>query len=307
MKVSQEVEVTSLVNGNDQSNRDANDDCDYGNENSPISEVVTSAAAITLSTPFESAYYIGCKRRLILLLLLILLFGLSLVFSTTALLVGTVSTFNVRANSSMFRRSSDERHSNVILDDDDVYLSWVHSQLRWQPTKNTNAATSAINDNNCIPLFRLANSTIHCGYAGISPLTTTSFDDDDHDDDRQLCGGVPMEQNYCVLPSEGSWRASVTSTATATTIPSISSSMALPRPPLPRRLGMNRSYNDTTILPRCKTMGDFTNGTYEGLGFDLEWVPLNCSSVPLSPFVWTQRTKCQATITMIVSIIPIIP
>jgi FkbM family methyltransferase len=50
-----------------------------------------------------------------------------------------------------------------------------------------------------------------------------------------------------------------------------------------------------------KTLEEFSNGTYEGAGFDLEWVPNNCSSVPLSPFVWTLNTDCQATITMIVS------
>lgn len=47
-------------------------------------------------------------------------------------------------------------------------------------------------------------------------------------------------------------------------------------------------------------MEEYINGgEYVGVGFDQEWVPKSCIAVPLSPFVWTQHTQCQATITMI--------
>jgi hypothetical protein len=272
MKVFHEVEVASFVKGS------ANGGDDFE---------TPEAAAETSS----SAAYISCKRRFLLLLLLIL----SLVLSTMLLVETTTTTFNVRVGGSKIRRRSDN-DSKIILHDGEYFL-WVKNKLRWQPAR-TIGTTTAVNDNNCNPRFRLANATIHCGFAGISPLTNASGTDG-----RRLCGGVPMEPNYCVLPSQGSWISAATSILSSTEeLPS-----KFPPLTLPRRLGMNNINNDTTMLPRCKTIEEFTNGTYEGAGFDLEWVPNNCSSIPLSPFVWTRNTHCQATITMIVSIILRIP
>ena len=284
------VELVSFINGNDQHRRHDNDDYDGGDGN----DAASKGGAAVAASPSAAAL---SKRRLRLLLLLA--FGLSIVV-TTKLLVGTSSTFNMQANEPRSRGNIGGEGSKIILDDDDDddYISWAHTNLRWQPAM-TSTAIDADNDNNnnCIPRFRLANSTIHCGYAGVSPVTTDA-------DGRQFCGGVPMELNYCVLPSEGSWIS-----ATTTTTASLPSSAAegvsttpLTPSPLPRRLGIHSINNDIhNILPRCKTMEEYTNGTYEGVGFDLEWVPMNCTSIPLSPFVWTQNMKRQATITMIVS------
>lgn len=96
-----------------------------------------------------------------------------------------------------------------------------------------------------------------------------------------------MKPNYCTLPTAGGWDGQA------------QSSISLPRP-LPHRLGIHHRNTD---LPRCKTIEDFVDGAYAGIDFDQEWVPKSCSAVPLSPFVWTENTKCQATITMIVSLI----
>jgi hypothetical protein len=269
-QVSHKVELTSLINANfHSSHADADADADENDDDDT-------------STPSHTKNYIGGRKRWLLLALVILVFGVSLVLSTTLLVDDVASTFTTaRANGS----SSSNSSSKIVVDDDD-YNSWVNSNLRWQP---------ATHDNNCIPRFRLANSSIHCGFADISPLTIAS-------DGRQFCGGVPLEPNFCVLPSEGSW-IEVTET-TSMSLPSAkgAATISLSPPPLPRRLGMiNSINNDTNVLPRCKTMDEFANGTYEGVGFDLEWVPTNCSSIPLSPFVWTRNTKCQVTITMIVS------
>ena len=136
-------------------------------------------------------------------------------------------------------------------------------RLRWK--------SQDMNDNNC--LTRLANTTIHCGVGGLSPITNTTLSNGEV---RYYCGGVPMVPNHCLLPSKGSWE--------IVSNPS----------PLPHRLGVNTKSN---TLPRCKTMKDFINGTLKGVGFsEQEYIPSSCSAIPLSPFTWTQHTKCQATI-----------
>ena len=82
---------------------------------------------------------------------------------------------------------------------------------------------------------------------------------------------------YCLLPSRGSWE--------LVSNPS----------PLPNRLGVVNTKSNT--LPRCKAMKDFINGRWKGVGFSQqEYIPSSCSAIPLSPFAWTQHTKCQATI-----------
>jgi hypothetical protein len=145
----------------------------------------------------------------------------------------------------------------------------MHNNMRWQ---------ASYDSDNCSPLFRLANATIHCNRPNYEnpPLETSS-------DGIQYCGGIKMEPNYCLEPTAGIW---------ATNIPT-------PSTLLPRRFGIHRHHK----LPRCKTIEEFVHGAYEGVGFDQEWVPKSCTAVPLSPFAWTQHTKCQATITMMVSLI----
>ncbi len=156
---------------------------------------------------------------------------------------------------------------------DKVDISWAN--MRWK--------TSGNEEDSCPPRFRLANATIHCGIGGMSPINVSS-------DGTRYCGGVLMQPNYCTLPTAGGWASQAQSASGV--------NVALPRP-LPHRLGIHRRNID---LPRCKTIEDFVDGAYAGVDFDQEWVPKSCSAVPLSPFVWTENTKCQATITMIVSI-----
>ncbi|KAL7532334.1 hypothetical protein ACHAXR_004566, partial [Thalassiosira sp. AJA248-18] len=138
------------------------------------------------------------------------------------------------------------------------------TNMRWKPISTRH---------NCLPGFQLANTTLHCGVGKLSPLTTDS-------DGTKYCGGVKLEPNHCLLPIEGRW-----------TTPEGDS-----KPPLSRRLGIS---GDSNILPRCKTMEKLMNGSFEGDGFDQEWVPGSCSAVPLSPFAWTENAKCKTTITMI--------
>jgi hypothetical protein len=152
--------------------------------------------------------------------------------------------------------------------------SWANT--RWRPS-------SVNDDENCPPGYRLANATIHCGINDLSPLYVSS-------DGKRYCGGVPMQPSYCTLPTAGGWDAPKPSSGEGESI----------QRPLPLRLGIHRREIN---FPRCKTIGEFVNGSYEGVGFDQEWVPKSCSAVPLSPYAWTENTKCQATVTMVVSII----
>ena len=153
---------------------------------------------------------------------------------------------------------------------------WVH--MRWQP--DLTATNDAEDSTKCIPNFRLANATIHCGIDNMSPISVTA-------DGTQYCGGVKMKPRYCLLPTSGRWIAGPFTEDQ--------------QPPLPRRLGIHRYNNDTSLLKkRCKTMEEYiSGGEYVGVGFDQEWVPKSCIAAPLSPFAWTQHTQCQTTITMI--------
>lgn len=142
--------------------------------------------------------------------------------------------------------------------------------MRWEPASTNWSA-------NCHPRYRLADGAIHCDV----PATNAS-----DGGAGLLCGGVPMEPGSCILPILGRW------------VPRPSP----PAPPLARRFGVNSSR---ASLPRCGTMPELLNGTYEYEGdpadLDAEWVPNTCSVVPLSPFVWTQNSGCETTITMMVS------
>ncbi|KAL9184994.1 hypothetical protein ACHAXT_002771 [Thalassiosira profunda] len=144
--------------------------------------------------------------------------------------------------------------------------SW--EDLRWRPL-------STLDDENCIPGYRLANSTIHCGVGGLSPITNAS-------DGTQLCGGVPMISKWCMMPEEGRWEG---------VSPEGDGSIA----PLHARFGVNANASNNS-LPRCETMDAIVNGSFTEAG---EYVPDTCRVVPLSPFAWTEHTACQATVTMI--------
>ena len=95
-----------------------------------------------------------------------------------------------------------------------------------------------------------------------------------------------MQPNLCTLLTAGGWAA-----------PEPALGVEVSIPPPPNCLGIHRRDIN---LPQCKTLGEFV-GSCEGVGFDQEWVPKSCSAVSLSPFAWTKNTKCQATITMLVS------
>ncbi|KAL7543573.1 hypothetical protein ACHAXR_012898 [Thalassiosira sp. AJA248-18] len=230
---SSNIELASLI-GRNNGSRTADNDVE------PSTEGNISAGKGAAAKPLGSGY-----SRIIDVLLFLVSFA--------SLLVLTNIIFN---KDSSF--ADDESMEN---DNSFIGASWT--KMRWNPISI---------DNNCLPGFQLANSTIHCGIGDLTPLTTDS-------DGTEYCGGVKMKPNYCILPTEGAWTTPVGDSI----------------PPLPRRLGINNASN---ILPRCKTMEKLINGTFEGEGLDLEWVPESCSAVPLSPFAWTENTKCKTTITM---------
>ena len=64
-----------------------------------------------------------------------------------------------------------------------------------------------------------------------------------------------MESNYCVMPVRG-----------------VFSSAPGEVSPLPRRFGINSIYDNNNTLPRCKTIHDFVNGTWQGNDFDQEFM-----------------------------------
>ena len=127
----------------------------------------------------------------------------------------------------------------------------------------------------CLPAYRLADAPIYCGN-GYGPLNVSS-------DGKQYCGGVSMKRIFCTLPIAGSW---------------VEPPEASTPPPLPRRFGIGKH---DSAKPLCTTMEDLITGNFRGEESDQEWVPKTCRAVPLSPFVWTENTKCQVTITLIVS------
>lgn len=109
---------------------------------------------------------------------------------------------------------------------------WVN--MRWQPDLTaTYVAADDDDSTNCIPNFRLANATIHCGINTMSPppISVTA-------DGTQYCGGVTMEPRYCLLPTSGRW---TDDTATGPFIVEDHQHS--------RRFGIHRYYyNDTSLL-----------------------------------------------------------
>ena len=214
--------------------------------NSP-SDVELASLTGSASKPLGSGSSGSSKRQIFLFLLS--------VFGIVAFLVIGANCIKIFDEPSA--ATDIETKPNIVSSSIDT--SWAYT--RWQP-----ASTST--GDNCIPGFRLANTTsLHCGVGNLSPLSTSSNGD-------KYCGGLKLEQNYCVLPTEGGWAA-------------------------PPSLQNEGSVNNSTgTLTRCKTMEDLVNGTFEGWPFDQEWVPKTCSAVPLSPFAWTKNAECQTTITM---------
>jgi hypothetical protein len=144
--------------------------------------------------------------------------------------------------------------------------------------KSSSAAWTSMrwtNKGPCLPAYRLADAPIYC-LNGRGPLNASS-------DGKQVCGGVSMKRNFCTLPTAGSW---------------VKPPEASTPPPLPRRFGIGMQ---NSAKPLCTTMKDLITGNFRGDESDQEWVPKTCRAVPLSPFVWTENTKCQVTIAMIVS------
>jgi hypothetical protein len=159
-------------------------------------------------------------------------------------------------------------------------------------------------EDNCIPGFHLAETNLTCGLSvNDNDVTWLSVRHEGID----YCAGVEFMPNTCVEPMYGFWA-----------LPGEDTSVI---PPLPRRFGIGGS-EDNISRSRCRTMKDFLdNGTLTGRGeyhppewvqsvadassianrlsvYDVEYVPFACSSVPLSPFLWTEYAKCQTTITM---------
>ena len=182
-----------------------------------------------------------------------------------------------------------EASANTIVD-------WRY--MRWQ-------LNETIQDN-CIAGYRIAaNTTLTCGrsvaHSDVTYLTQQH-------EGVNYCAGVEFQPNSCVEPMFGYWK------APEGNLSEIS--------PLPRRFGIESYNNDKSALPRCKTMEQYlSNGTISRSGqffppkwvqsadnptsltnrladYDREYVPATCSSIPLSPFLWTAQASCQTTITM---------
>jgi len=161
---------------------------------------------------------------------------------------------NIIAHDDSYTATGGEDYDDI----DVAFPTDMIEKLRWRPQD--------MNNNNC--LTRLANSTIHCGVGGLSPINNATLSNGEV---KYYCGGVPMVPNYCLLPSNGSWE--------LVSNPS----------PLLHRLGIGSANSNAP--PRCKTMKDFINGTWKGTEFSKqEYIP-SCSAIPLSPFAWTQHIQ----------------
>jgi len=258
---SDDIEFTNLIGRNDDSRADNTTDSD---------DVFVAPSSERNYSKLLSSPNSGFSRSDKLGFLFALISGIVVVTS----LVLFHSVENLNSNTSL--SVDDDDRGDTSSSSSVVNISRWPS-MRWEPSLDTES-------DNCIPRFRLANSTIHCGVGNVSPLNV-SFDG------PKYCGGVKMEPNSCVLPLEGRWP------LPSPTQSSISGETTTLLPSLPRRFGINVN---PSILPRCATMQDYMNGTYQGPKYDREWVPKTCTAVPFSPFAWTQNAQtCQTTITMI--------
>ena len=261
--MSSDVELASLVN----SGHSYDDDDDADDDSlSPFTEdniIYPGRATRPLGSGSEGSGYAG---KDVLIFLLSVISGILLV----TLLLSKTSDSSISAAS-----GEDSNESPVIT-------PWT--SMRWKPVASANDATG-----NCYPGFRLANATLHCGIKDASPLTK------DHAG-THYCGGVELEPNSCILPTEGRWEAPSQNRAQKGVYSKYwFEGRDRTIPPLHGRFGVN---SKNSMLPRCKTMDQLIDG---GLGEDGEWVPNTCSAIPLSPFVLTENAKCQTTITMMVS------
>ena len=216
-----------------------------------------------------------------------------------AVAVGLFINTNVSVEKELLKGSMDQEFKveksagNNGTSIGDTVADWRY--LRWHIDDTV--------DDNCIHGFRLANTTtLTCGIS--VEENDISWLKQQHNG-VQYCAGVKFEPNSCVEPRIGYWR--------------LPSGDLTQIPPLPRRFGVH-NYNDE--LPRCQTIDEYiSDGKNEGRGefyppkwvqsannssslietlaqYDQEYVPSKCSSVPLSPFVWTENSTCQTTVTM---------
>ena len=213
---------------------------------------------------------------------------LAILFAFVVLLI----KFDIKADTQLLFHAQDEEekgrkrteHEGIIAPGSPNWL-----QMRWQ-------LDTTVQDN-CIPGFRLANNTNNLT-CGISVAGSDVHYLTQRHGGSTYCAGVQFDPDTCIEPMSGYW-----------SLPSNVNLDQSDLPPLPYRLGMG-TYDSTKLLPRCKTMDEYlANGTIVSrpdvlaeasswAEYDQEYVPSNCSSVPLNPFIWTEHSSCQTTITM---------
>lgn len=161
------------------------------------------------------------------------------------------------------------------------------------PTTTTNNPIRWYDTGNCLPNYRLANSTISIYCNGLLDIETIQY----------YCQGLSMEPNHCTMPSSGYWSRSIIDDDDDD-----SNTKAMTQQNTPYKFGLHDHHIDTdssiTTTPQrnCRTMEDVINGgAYTGHEmYNQEWTPQSCSLIPLSPFEWTRDTQCQTTIIMMV-------
>jgi hypothetical protein len=190
-----------------------------------------------------------------------------------AILVAGPTIILVRTNSSSTVVGLDTISPPSVLYNED---SWLN--MRWHDIGN------------CLPNYRLANSTTSIYCNGVLDIETIQY----------YCQGLSMEPNHCTMPSSGYW--------SRIDDDDDGNDKAMIQQNLPYKFGIHDHHIDTdsitTTTPHhyCQTMEDVINGgTYTGNDmYNQEWTPQSCNLIPVSPFEWTRNTKCQTTIIMMV-------
>ena len=198
----------------------------------------------------------------------------TILISTCILLLVTIllagpTIILLRTNSSSTVVGLDTISPPAVLYNEDSWLD-----MRWHDTGN------------CLPNYRLANSTTSIYCNGVLDIETIQY----------YCQGLSMEPNHCTMPSRGYWsRSDDTNTK------------AMIQQNMPYKFGLHDHHVDTdssitTTQRYCQTMEDVINGgAYTGNEmYNQEWTPKSCSLIPVSPFEWTRDTTCQTTIIMMV-------
>ena len=220
------------------------------------------------------------------------------------LLVATVLFFIKLDSDGMFDDGLSVEEGGFLLSTRDLGGSDSFRHMRWQPAPDNGQ------DADC--LFRLANTeALTCAPA--YSAHDLSYLSQEYEGTK-YCAGVVIQPNQCMLPVYGAWKA-----------PSESTDLS-EIPPLPRRYGVDRYFQNPDLqneLPRCNSMSDYLAHGHVGAqgqfyppiwargtnnsetlmprleGFDRQYVTETCSSIPLSPFIWTENAACQTTITLL--------